>query len=152
MVWVGVAARRNAGLLFAVTKGNTQPSSAKNFHIHVMDASRNISTSVSAELGCLVCSTPPFSQWVGRLGRGWLRILFSRTRHFPPILPAHDGNCVVITPVEDGILGKIALVFCDLFTRFLSPGGGGSLPPGECYPSQQQRWAKLLSKLTAMKR
>jgi hypothetical protein len=97
---------------------------AKNFHR--MDVSRNISTSISADLECLACIDP--HSVGGDILGGIPRVFVVSDQAFPPILPTEDGNCITIVRVEDGTLNELATVFCDLFAKFLVPAVG--LPPG----------------------
>jgi hypothetical protein len=97
---------------------------AKN--VHRMDVSRNISTSVSTDHGCLACMDP--HSVGGEILSGTPKVFVLSDQAFPPILPTVDGNCIVIIRVEDGTLIELATVFCDFFAKFLVPSVG--LPPG----------------------
>ncbi len=70
---------------------------AKNFHR--MDVSRNISTSVSTDHGCLACTDP--HSVGGEILSGTPKVFVLSDQAFPPILPTVDGNCIVIIRVED---------------------------------------------------
>jgi hypothetical protein len=104
--------------------GDERQYAAKNFHR--MDVSRNISTSISADLECLACSDP--HSVGGDILGGIPRAFAVSDQAFPPVLPTDDGNCITIVRVEDGTLNELATVFCDIFAKYLVPAAG--LPPG----------------------
>jgi hypothetical protein len=104
--------------------GDARCFAATNFHR--TDVNRNISASVTVGLQCLACETG--HSYRDSIGAGIPIVLVLSDQAFPAILPASDGNCIVIVRVEDGLLSEIDSAFSDLFAEFLIPGGG--LPRG----------------------
>ncbi len=98
--------------------------SAKNFHR--VDVGRNISTSLSVDLGCLACAVPHSIK--EGMGAGRAQVVVIPDQSFPPILPTNDGQCVVVVQVEDAALSELVLVFTDFFANFVNPVG--AFPPG----------------------
>jgi hypothetical protein len=97
---------------------------AKNFHR--VDVGRNISTSLSVDLGCLACAVPHSIR--EGMGAGMAQVVAVSDQSFPPILPTQDGHCVIVVRVEDGALSELVSVFTDFFANFVSPVG--AFPPG----------------------
>ncbi len=118
---VGVARWPDSG--FNIQNDHRQMS-AKNFHR--VDVGRNISTSLSVDLGCLACAVPHSIK--EGMGAGRAQVVVISDQSFPPILPTNDGQCVVVVRVEDAALSELVSVFTDFFANFVNPVG--AFPPG----------------------
>jgi hypothetical protein len=104
--------------------GDARCYGAMNFHR--TDVKRNVSASVTVELGCLACDTQ--HSFRDSINAGTPLVAFLTDQAFPPILPAKDNKCVVVVRVEDGLLSEIENSFKDIFAEFVRPNG--FLPTG----------------------
>jgi hypothetical protein len=92
-------ARRRPDSGFNIQHDHRQHS-AKNFHR--VDVGRNISTSLSVDLGCLACAVPHSIR--EGMGAGRAQVVVISDQSFPPVLPTTDGKCVIVVRVEDATL------------------------------------------------
>jgi len=111
--------------------GDARTFLAQNYHCAGMGLNVSFSVkkpSVAGEddLTCLACPTP--HTHVGRMNEGRPVVIVLADQNFPAVLPAADGDCLVVVRVEDGTLGELENVFSDRFRAFLKPHG--SLTPG----------------------
>jgi hypothetical protein len=106
------------------TESDSRKFAVKNYHR--LDVGRNISASVTVDLGCLACASPHSIR--EELGRGIAKVVVLSDQAFPPLLPTDDGRCVVVIRVEDGVLSELVSVFNDIFANFVGRNGG--FPPG----------------------
>jgi hypothetical protein len=95
-------------------------------NFHRTDVKRNVSASVTVELGCLACDTQ--HSFRDSINSGTPLVAFLMDQAFLPILPAKDNKCVVVVRVEDGFLSEIENSFKDIFAEFVRPNG--MLPTG----------------------
>jgi hypothetical protein len=101
---------------------------------HCTDKGLNMSVSLrrpiagaADDMACLAC--PNSHSFADRMEREGLPIVvIVSDQHFPPILPAANGDCAVIIRVEDGLLPELECAFTDRLKTFLKPHG--RLTPG----------------------
>jgi hypothetical protein len=105
-------------------ESDSRKFAVKNYHR--LDVGRNISASVTVDLGCLACASPHSIR--EELGTGNAKVIVLSDQAFPPHLPTDDGRCVVVIRVEDGVLSELVSVFKDIFATFV--GNAGGFPPG----------------------
>ncbi len=98
----------------------------KAMNFHRTDVKRNVSASVTVDLGCLSCDNVHCIKETINSSNPLVVVLTDQA--FPPILPARENKCVVVFRVEDGYLSEIKNSFRDIFAEFLRPNG--SLPNG----------------------
>jgi hypothetical protein len=99
--------------------GDMRSFTIMNFHR--TDANRNISSSVTVDLGCLACATPHSIKDNASAGLPIVVVLADQA--FPPMIPGRDGKCIVIIRVEDGFLFELEQAFVDIFVELLGPRG-----------------------------
>jgi hypothetical protein len=110
--------------------GDARPMVAQNYHC--AQNSVNISVSISRprggndDMSCLAC--PVEHSFKEKLDAGLPVAFVLADQSFPSVLPAAEGDCVVILRVEDALLGELVEAFADRFKCRLFPHG--SLPPG----------------------
>jgi len=112
--------------------GDCRTFSAQNYHC--AEKGLNMSFSIARPdhsgndgLQCLAC--PIRHSHADRMaGEGRPVVIILADQNFPPILPAGDGDCVMIVRVEDGTLSELDTVFTERFRAFLKPHG--NLTPG----------------------
>jgi hypothetical protein len=105
--------------------GDERQLAAQNYH--VTDGGRNVSISASAgDLRCLACGLRHSCR--ESIADGSPAVVVLSDQSFPTILPSNNGNCTVITRIEDGLLFEMEKVFLDVFAEF--SGSNGSLALG----------------------
>ena len=75
---------------------------------------------------CIACS--PSHSVAERIERGAPVVIIISDQHFPAVLPALNGDCVITVRVEDGLLNELEEAFIDRFRAYLHPHG--ALNPG----------------------
>jgi len=111
--------------------GDARTFLAQNYHcagqgINVSFSVKKPSATGDDDHTCLACPTP--HSHVGRRNEGRPVVIVVAGQSFPAVLPAAEGDCVIVVRVEDGSLGELENVFSDRFRAFLKPHG--SLTPG----------------------
>jgi len=112
--------------------GDSRTFSAQNYHC--AEKGLNMSFSLMKPphggqdgLHCLACQVPhSLSDRMAEEGLPIVVVLSDQ--NFPAVLPAVDGDCVVVIRVEDATLSDLETVFSERFQAFLRPYG--NLTPG----------------------
>jgi len=107
--------------------GDGRPFTAQNYHctekgVNLSLTLRRPAPGTTDTLECLSC--PVAHSFAGRLTQeGRPVVLVLSDQAFPAMLPAREGDCVIIVRVEDGTLAEIEMAFAERLGAYLRPHG-----------------------------